>query len=84
MTTITIVPELEQKTLMYKAICGNQETSGLTPGQALDLMEEGVVDCSEYAICENLIYPVLKEVWKAYSEYFVLWGHRSLNYEEKL
>lgn len=26
------------------------------------VMREGVVDCSEYAICENLIYPVLKEV----------------------
>jgi len=39
MTTITIVPEFAGKTLTYKAICGNQETSGLTPGQALDLME---------------------------------------------
>ncbi|HEY9612083.1 MAG TPA: hypothetical protein V6C93_22165, partial [Allocoleopsis sp.] len=26
------------------------------------VMREGVVDNSEFAICENLIYPVLKEV----------------------
>ena len=48
------------------------------------VMREGVVDCSEYAICENLIYPVLKEVWKVYSKDFILWSHRSLNYDEKL
>ena len=34
------------------------------------MMEEGVVDNSEFAICENLIYPVLKEVWEAVSEAF--------------
>jgi len=43
MTTITIVPEFAGKTLTYKAICGNQETSGLTPGQALDLMETSLI-----------------------------------------
>lgn len=43
MTTITIVPEIEQKKLIYKAICGNQETIGLTPGQALDLMETSLI-----------------------------------------
>lgn len=43
MTTITIVPEIEQKKLRYKAICGNQETIGLTPGQALDLMETSLI-----------------------------------------
>jgi hypothetical protein len=48
------------------------------------VMREGVVDCSEYAICENLIYPVLKEVWKKYSKNFILWSHHSLNYDEKL
>lgn len=48
------------------------------------VMREGVVDCSEYAICENLIYPVLKEVWKKYSSHFILWSHHSLNYDEKL
>ncbi|MDZ8108642.1 MAG: hypothetical protein RM338_23875 [Nostoc sp. DedQUE12a] len=48
------------------------------------VMREGVVDNSEFAICENLIYPVLKEVWKKYSSKFTLWSHQSLNYDEKL
>nr|WP_223270055.1 hypothetical protein [Nostoc sp. 'Peltigera membranacea cyanobiont' 213] len=47
-------------------------------------MREGIVDNSEFAICENLIYPVLKEVWKRYSSKFILWSHESLNYDEKL
>ncbi len=48
------------------------------------VMREGVVNNSEFAICENLIYPVLKEVWKCYSRNFILWSHQSLNYDEKL
>ncbi|MEH1998039.1 MAG: hypothetical protein V7L00_04570 [Nostoc sp.] len=47
-------------------------------------MREGAVDCSEFAICENLIFPVLKQVWKLYSSKFILWSHYSLNYDEKL
>ena len=32
------------------------------------VMQDGAPDYSEYAICENLIYPVLKEVWKQYRQ----------------
>ncbi|MGI2902467.1 hypothetical protein [Tolypothrix sp. VBCCA 56010] len=48
------------------------------------MMREAVVDSSEFAICENLIYPVLKEVWKQYLNNFILWSHHSLNFDEKL
>ncbi|MDF5738335.1 MULTISPECIES: hypothetical protein [unclassified Nostoc] len=48
------------------------------------MMRDAVVDNSEFAICENLIYPVLKEVWKTYRYHFILWSHESLNYDEKL
>lgn len=48
------------------------------------VMQDGVPECSEYAICENLIYPTLKEVWKKYRQKFVLWSHKSLNYDENL
>ena len=48
------------------------------------VMQDGAPDCSEYAICENLIYPVLKEVWKRYSKKFIIWSHKSLNYDEKM
>jgi hypothetical protein len=48
------------------------------------MMRDGVVDNSEFAICENLIYPVLKEVWKLYRSKFILWSHQSLNYDTDL
>jgi hypothetical protein len=51
----------------------------------LDLvMQEGAVDISEYAICEKYIYPILKEVWKSYREYLLLWSHPSLVYDQTL
>ncbi|MBV6626156.1 MAG: hypothetical protein KI793_25010 [Rivularia sp. (in: Bacteria)] len=48
------------------------------------VMREGAVYSSEYAICENIIYPVLKEAWKQYNSKFTLWSHHSLNFDEKL
>ncbi|WP_366557673.1 hypothetical protein [Okeania sp. SIO1I7] len=46
-------------------------------------MRDAVVDNSEFAIYENLIYPLLKEVWKIYHQDFILWSHHSLNYDEQ-
>ena len=40
--------------------------------------EDGLPDDSEFTICENLIYPVIKEVWKHYRTNFVLWSHKYL------
>ncbi len=48
------------------------------------MMREGVVDNSEFAICENLIYPVLKEVWKLYRHRFILWSHQALTFDNRL
>ena len=48
------------------------------------LLREGVVDNSEAAICENLIAPILTEVWYAYREYFLLWSHQVLVYNDDL
>ena len=48
------------------------------------MMTEGVVNNSERAICENLIYPVLKEVWKQYRQHFVLWSHQFLSADAEL
>jgi hypothetical protein len=48
------------------------------------MMREGVVDNSEFAICENLIFPVLKEVWKQYRTQFLWWSHQSLTCDENL
>ncbi len=51
----------------------------------LDLIfSDGVFDNSEIAICENIIYPILKEVWKVYRHHFIIWSHQTLSYDEKL
>lgn len=39
---------------------------------------------SEYAICEAIIFPVLKELYRSYREKFTLWSHKALVYDEKL
>ncbi|WP_413198459.1 hypothetical protein [Nostoc piscinale] len=53
--------------------------------EELDLLFiDGVIDNSEDAICENLIYPVLKEVWKPYRSKLTLWSHETLTYDEDL
>jgi hypothetical protein len=49
-----------------------------------EVMQDGVFSNSEFAICENLIYPVLKEVWKKYKTKLTIWSHQSFNYDEKL
>lgn len=41
-------------------------------------LTELVVDSSEYALCENIIYPILREIWKAYKNDFMLWSHHPL------
>lgn len=48
------------------------------------MLEEAVVDNSGFAICQNLIYPVLKEVWKAYRSKFLLWTQKFFNYDASL
>ncbi|MCC5638649.1 hypothetical protein LC593_23010 [Nostoc sp. CHAB 5844] len=53
--------------------------------QEIDLIfNEGVFDNSEIAICENIIYPVLKEIWKAYRSKFLIWSHQTLIYDQNL
>lgn len=42
------------------------------------------VRMSEASICEFLIAPVLKEVWKHYSDALLLWSHIPLGVEEPL
>ncbi|MCP4138237.1 MAG: hypothetical protein GY754_45160 [bacterium] len=39
---------------------------------------------SEASRCENVIYPVLREVYKQFVEKYALWSHKSLSYDQKL
>jgi hypothetical protein len=48
------------------------------------LLKEGVVDNSEAAICENIIAPILTEIWYSYKENWLLWSHQTLIYNEDL
>lgn len=48
------------------------------------ILQDAAIDNSENAICENLIYPILKEIWKSYRHQFLLWSHQTLIYNEKL
>lgn len=48
------------------------------------LLEVGIVFNSEYAICENIIYPILVEIWQKYADKLLIWSHQPLIYDEKL
>lgn len=39
---------------------------------------------SEPAICENVIYPILREAYKKYADNLALWSHKSIHYDEDL
>ena len=39
---------------------------------------------SETAICENLIYPILKQAWKSYANVLAIWSQAPLNYNKEL
>ncbi|MHB1421689.1 MAG: hypothetical protein ACYC3I_00555 [Gemmataceae bacterium] len=39
---------------------------------------------SEAAVRENLIYPILKDVWKSYLQDLMLWSHEQLRYDADL
>jgi hypothetical protein len=41
-------------------------------------------DVSEAAICENLIYPILRSVWMPYVDTFALWSHKPIEYDAQL
>lgn len=48
------------------------------------VVQEGIVFNSEYAICENIISPILTEVWRSYISDFLIWSHQPLNYDDNL
>jgi hypothetical protein len=42
------------------------------------------VDDSEYGVCEAVIFPILKTVYRNYYDAFVLWSHKMLTYDSNL
>jgi hypothetical protein len=47
-------------------------------------LQDGVVFNSEYAVCENIISPILKEIWMKYKDELQLWSHQPLIFDETL
>jgi hypothetical protein len=41
-------------------------------------------DESEYGVCEAVIFPILKTVYRGYRDAFVLWSHKTLTYDANL
>lgn len=41
-------------------------------------------DVSEAAVCENLIYPILKSAWRDYADVLSLWSHQSIQADNVL
>ncbi|KOR29306.1 hypothetical protein TI05_15375 [Achromatium sp. WMS3] len=39
---------------------------------------------SEYSRCENVIYPILREVYKEFVDKYSLWSHKLITYDAKL
>lgn len=39
---------------------------------------------SEASRCENVIYPILREVYKSFVDKYTLWSHKSITYDNKL
>ena len=39
---------------------------------------------SESSRCENVIYPILREVYKVFVDKYALWSHKSITYDDKL
>jgi len=48
------------------------------------VLTEGMVFNSEYAICENIISPILTEVWRSYVGELLIWSHQPLRYSDQL
>lgn len=39
---------------------------------------------SEAAVCENLIYPILKEVWRPFTKSLAIWSHQPISLNDEL
>ena len=65
---------------------------GFSPKASLNELEKEIklslnelaYDVSEAAICETLIFPILRENWKSFRDSFLLWSHPTLNVSEDL
>jgi hypothetical protein len=55
MTTIEIIPEVTSEQTIYRAISGQQQATGATPGQALDRIEQVLAAQEESQRSETIV-----------------------------
>jgi hypothetical protein len=61
----------------------------LTPSESfikeIEFNQENIdIFSSEASRCENIIYPILREVYKHFTERYTLWSHKGISYDSKL
>ena len=61
----------------------------LTPSESfikeLEFNQENIdIFSSEASRCENVIYPILREVYKNFTDKYTLWSHKGISYDSKL
>ena len=78
--------------LAYQITLARREVRGVLERPISDILREELAfaakhaayNLSEAAVCENLIYPILKEVWKSYLQELMLWSHQPIRYDAVL
>ena len=60
-------------------------TVPVTLREEIDFVLQNVAyKVSEAAVCENIIYPILRQVWKPYVQVFSIWSHQPLGLDDDL
>ena len=78
------------KTFNIKYVELNFETTNIieTPSVLQEditfTLDQVAYDVSEAAICENLIYPILKSAWRRYSDILAIWSRPALMLDHDL
>ena len=86
----TIAEVLQQYTLRYSEEDFIEPTSPELPSELLRKevdfsLREMSFNNSEHAICESLIFPVLRDIWREdFMRSLVLWSHQTLRYDNVL
>ncbi len=74
---------LNYKEQVFEDVLLVEVPQNLVEDIAFNLLEL-VYDGSEAIICETLIFPVLKEVWKEFRKELMLWSHQAIEWNAKL
>jgi hypothetical protein len=66
--------QIQHKTQVPFVITEQMKISPAFKGELEFVFHRVPYNTSEFSICENLIYPTIKEVWKLYADIFNVWS----------